>query len=322
MKYSYSVNSQLDSLLFRVPKYISMKGLLILICAVGFISGSWSQVKEFDKLEMLYAQNHYKSVYRRANRLLDIPDYDYSQIPKFYKALSLFQLSQNEYWLARNPKALEEAAQMFREIKKSSDGRKVFEAHIYEVSFLKHDLISWAEDLKRRGKKEEFDNLQAQIEGLFDEIPDIDFQGELAVDDLKDDGDAVSDIYQKERDQIIDYAKKQIGVPYVWAGNSPSGFDCSGFTCYVMKEYGKEIPRRAVDQYESSHKLKEKNVQKGDLIFFDNGGGISHVGMIVSDRGKPLVMIHASSSKGIIITEIEKSDYWLKRISGYGTYVY
>lgn len=299
-----------------------MKTFFLFCCVCGSVMTGWSQVKEFDKLEMLYAQNHYKSVYRKANILLDIPDFDYSQIPKLYKAMSLFQLSQNEYWLIRHPKALDDAAQMFIDIKKSSDGKKVFDAHVYEISFLKNDLISWAEDLRRRGKKEEFEKLQKIMDGLFDEIPDIDFQGEIAASDLDNSEDISNDIYAKEREQIIDYAKKQIGTPYVWAGSSPSGFDCSGFTSYVMKEFGKELPRRAVEQYESCRKLKEKNVQKGDLIFFDNGSGISHVGMIVSEKGKPLVMIHASSSKGVIITEIEKSDYWLKRINGFGTYVY
>lgn len=299
-----------------------MKWLFVLICFIGLSSQGSAQIREFDKLEMLYAQNHYKMVYRKANRLLDIPDFDYSKIPEFYKSLSLFQLSQNEHWLIRHPEALEEAAKLFIDIKKSSDGRKIFDAHIYEVSFLKHDLIAWAADLKRRGKKLEFEHLQKIMHGLFDEIPDIDFQGEVAENDIIESDDSEKDMYFKERNSIIEYAKKQIGVPYSWAGSDPSGFDCSGFTGYIMKEFGKELPRRAVDQFESSRKLKEKNVQKGDLVFFDNGAGISHVGMIVSDKGKPLVMIHASSSKGIIVTEIEKSDYWLSRLSGYGTYVY
>lgn len=299
-----------------------MKAFFTLVCVVGFVSVSWTQVKEFDKLEMLYAQNHYKSVYRKANRLLDIPDFDYSQVPKFYKALSLFQLSQNEYWLIRNPNALDEAARMFREIKTSSDGKKVFDAHVYEISFLKNDLISWAADLKRRGKKEEFTHLQKLMDGLFDEIPTIDNQGQLALSELDKTDKENDDEYFAQRDKIVAYAKKQIGTPYVWSGNSSNGFDCSGFTGYVMKEFGKEIPRRAVDQYESSKKVKEKNVQKGDLVFFDNGSGISHVGLIISDEGSPMVMIHASSSKGVIITDIEKSDYWVKRISGFGTFVY
>ena len=299
-----------------------MKGLILFVFVTFCVSIGSAHIREFDKLEVLYAQNHYKMVYRKANTLLDIPDYDFSQIPKFYKAISLFQLCQNDRWLIRHPNALEDAAKLFKEIKSSSDGKKVFDAHIYEISFLKHDLISWAEDLKRRGQKVEFERLQKVTSSLFEEIPDIDFQGEIAEKDIVDSDDSEKDMYSKERDKIIDYAKKQLGVPYVWAGNDPSGFDCSGFTGYVMKEFGKDIPRRAVDQFETARKLKEKNVQKGDLVFFDNGSGISHVGMIVSDKGKPLVMIHASSSKGIIVTEIEQSDYWLTRLSGFGTYVY
>jgi hypothetical protein len=296
-----------------------MKTLFVFILVVFVGSESWAQVREFDKLEMFYAQGHYKSVYRKANRLLDIPDYDYSQVPTFYKSLALFQLSQNEYWLIHNPKALEEAGLLFRQIKNSSDGKKILEAHVYEIAYLKADLISWAEDLKRRDKKTEFENVQKVMDGLFDGVPNIENQGEIV--DFKGE-ETEEDAYFKERQKIIDYAKKQIGTPYVWAGNSPPGFDCSGFTCYVMKEFGKELPRRAVDQHENSKKIKEKNAQKGDLIFFDNGSGISHVGMIVSEKGKPLVMIHASSSKGVILTELEKSDYWMKRIYGFGTFVY
>jgi cell wall-associated NlpC family hydrolase len=299
-----------------------MKFIVVLIVILESFSAVRAQIPEFDKLEMLYAQNHYKMVYRKANRLLDIPDYDFSQIPKFYKALSLFQLSQNDHWLIRNPNALEDAAKMFNEIKRSSDGKKVFNAHMYEISFLKHDLISWAEDLKRRGQKEDFERLQKAMTGLFDDVPDFEYQTGNTNQFATTNSDAELDMYAKERLEIVEYAKKYIGTPYVWSGNDPNGFDCSGFTSYVMKNFKKDLPRRAVDQYESSHQLKEKNVMMGDLVFFDNGSGISHVGMIISEKGKPLVMIHASSSKGVVITEIEKSDYWLKRLYGFGTYVY
>jgi cell wall-associated NlpC family hydrolase len=299
-----------------------MKFFVGILMVIGFASIAKAQVPEFDKLEMLYAQNHYKMVYRKANRLLDIPDYDWSQIPKFYKALSLFQLSQNEHWLINHPNALDDAADLFREIKKSSDGRKIFNAHMYEISFLKHDLIAWAEDLKRRSQKEEFEHLQKAMAGLFDEIPDLEYPTDNSNEFASTNKDAELDMYAKERLAIVEYAKKYIGTPYVWAGNEPTGFDCSGFTSYVMKNFKKELPRRAVDQYNSSRQLKEKNVMMGDLVFFDNGSGISHVGMIISEKGKPLVMIHASSSKGVVITEIEKSDYWLKRLYGFGTYVY
>ncbi len=295
---------------------------ILILFAFFSISFLRAQVPVFDKLEMLYAQNHYKIVYRKANRLLDVPDYDYSQLPLFYKSLSSFQLSQDEHWLLRHPKALEDASLILKNIKTSKDGQKILSAHIVELSFLKRDLILWSEDLKRRGKKEALNRLNKAIDGLFVDIPDIDFQGEISFDELVDDSGGAGDLYFKEREIVFESAKKQLGVPYVWAGNDPNGFDCSGFTRYVMKESGKELPRRAIDQYESSRKIKPKNVQKGDLVFFDSGSGISHVGLIISEKGKPLVMIHSSSSKGVIITEIEQSDYWLNRIYGFGTFMY
>lgn len=282
-----------------------------------------AQVREFDKLEMLYAQGHYHMVYRKANNLLDKPDFDYSMMPKFYKSLALFQLSQNDYFYKRKPQSLDEAKSLFLEVKNSGDGLKIFNAHIYEVSALKRDLSLWLEDLKRLGKRQAAENVQEVLRGLFDKVPDIEYEGDLKPSDIVVDVDASeSPEVRSKREEIIKLAKKQIGVPYVWAGNDPKGFDCSGFTSYVMKNnYNKEIPRRAVEQYEASKKVKQKNVQQGDLVFFDSGAGINHVGIIVSGKGEPLVMIHASSTKGIVITEIEKTDYWLKRLYGFGTFV-
>jgi len=112
-----------------------------------------------------------------------------------------------------------------------------------------------------------------------------------------------------------------LGVPYVSAGDNPSGFDCSGFTTYVMNNAGVKLPRRAKDQYEAAQKIKERDAQIGDLVFFSNGTEISHVGIIISELGKPKTMIHASSSKGISIVEIDSSNYWKPRVAGYGRFV-
>jgi hypothetical protein len=283
---------------------------------------SLAQVPAFDKLELLYSQGHYKMVYRRSNRLLDKPEYDYSFLPEFYLALSLFKLGQNRKWLIRHPDALTDAERLFRSVKTSSEGYKVLEAHVNEVSSLKRELLSRAGNLKRSGKKAEFDRLYSVVKGLFDDIPNFDLSSPKERDTVDFEEDVLVNAYQTERIQLVDFAKTHLGAPYLWAGNDTSGFDCSGFTCYVMRQGGKELPRRAVDQYEKARKVKDRNAQKGDLVFFDNGSDISHVGMIISDRGKPLVMIHASSSSGVVITEIEHSEYWLKKLKGFGTYLY
>jgi cell wall-associated NlpC family hydrolase len=322
MKRSFSRGTKLKIELMKLNKYIIA---FVFICISKF---SFSQIKQFDKMEMLYDQGHYRMVLVRAQKLLDNPEYDYSMIPTYYKSLALFQLSQRKGFSNRNPNALDDAKELFSSIKNSKDGIKIINAHIHEITALKRDLYAWAEDLKIQGKRQQYDQLKDILDGLFDSIPDIENEGELKSKDLiafkaENDEDKTENLtIRKFRESIVETGKKQIGTPYLSAGTDPNrGFDCSGFTSYVFMQHNKSIPRRAIDQFEGSKKLKQKSVKPGDLIFFDSGAGINHVGMIVSKKGEPLIMIHASSSKGIVITEIEKSSYWNKRIAGFGTYI-
>ncbi len=296
---------------------------LILFATFLFVNFDLSaQIKEFDRLEMLYSQGHYNLVYKKANRILDNPEFDYSQLPKLYKSMAIIQLCQNELYYKKHPDYLEEAKDLFLGVKKSNDGMKIFNAHIYEVSALKKDVSSWLEDLKRKNDKKTFELVQNTLRSLFENVPDIDDKKPLIPFNIEIESDLSESVsIRSQREAIVNLAKIQVGVPYLWAGNEPSGFDCSGFTSYVMKTNNKTIPRRAVEQYEASKKIKQKNVQQGDLVFFDSGSGINHVGIIVSGKGEPLIMIHASSSKGITITDIEKTDYWVKRLYGFGTFI-
>lgn len=83
-------------------------------------------------------------------------------------------------------------------------------------------------------------------------------------------------------------------------GISPeTGFDCSGFTQYVFKKAGVSIPRSSRAQAKAGEKINLADAQTGDLVFFSqNKERISHVGIVLSPKGAPLSMIHASSSKG------------------------
>jgi peptidoglycan DL-endopeptidase CwlO len=295
-----------------------MKTLLLFVCL--FTSSiTFSQVKTFDNLERIYAQKHYKIVKRKASRAMDNPDYDYSMIPTLYKSMSLFQLCKNERWFDRHSNALQEAADLFKKIKQSSDGMRVFNAHIYEISSLKRDLFSWAEDLKRNQNNSIFKELTDILNVLFDDVPNIDLEGEQDPSKFPKEI-ATSSEALKSSSEMTNYAKTFIGTPYLWAGEDPKGFDCSGYTGYVYLKSGITLPRRASEQYDKSKKIKQSEVKVGDLVFFDSGSGISHVGIMLSSGNEPMVMIHSSTSKGIIITEIEKSEYWLKRLSGFGSY--
>jgi hypothetical protein len=279
-----------------------------------FISQSFSQVPQFDKLEQLYDQQHFKVVFRKSNFLLDNPTYDYSQLPIYYKSISSLQLYRDDRWRKNHSAAFDEAIATFETINSTAKGRKLILAHQEELSALKLDLNAWLADLTRRNEKDLAYFFALKITALFNGI-------ELSPKNDSYSWQPPSSELIAKRVSIIEFARKQLGVPYVWAGESPDGFDCSGFTSFVLASENIKVPRRAQDQYDASVKISPEKAQIGDLVFFSNGTEISHVGILINELGKPKTMIHASSSKGISIVEIDSSNYWKPRVAGYGRFV-
>lgn len=100
-------------------------------------------------------------------------------------------------------------------------------------------------------------------------------------------------------------AREQVGVPYVNAGTTPEGFDCSGLMVYVFEKAGVTIPRTSFDEYESGTAVEQAAIQPGDLVFFDTDGpGASHVGIATG----PTTVISATSH-GVMEHQID-DDYW------------
>ena len=81
---------------------------------------------------------------------------------------------------------------------------------------------------------------------------------------------------------VVSYAKRFLGVPYVWGGESSRGFDCSGLVQFTFAHFGVYLPRDSFSQYNVGRPVSEANLLPGDLVFFDSdGGGASHVGIYV-----------------------------------------
>ena len=111
---------------------------------------------------------------------------------------------------------------------------------------------------------------------------------------------------------IIATAKQYIGVPYVWGGSTPSGFDCSGYIQYVFGKHGISLPRTSAQQYTVGTWVSKSDLRPGDLVFYNtSGSGVSHLGIYIGNGQ----FIHASTSRGVMISEMSNS-YWSARYYG------
>ncbi|MEH7084436.1 LysM peptidoglycan-binding domain-containing protein [Neobacillus drentensis] len=105
--------------------------------------------------------------------------------------------------------------------------------------------------------------------------------------------------------KMIDSAKKLIGVPYVWGGSKPSGFDCSGFVYYVANQAGMEIGRYSAEGfYDRTYYVDTPKA--GDIVFFENTykKGISHLGIYLGNNQ----FIHANDD-GVMISNLQSPYY-------------
>ena len=114
---------------------------------------------------------------------------------------------------------------------------------------------------------------------------------------------------------LLAFTLDWLGTPYCYGGSSKKGTDCSGYTSNVYKEiYKKEIPRVSRDIYANSMPIRKYALYEGDLVFFATSGGtkITHVGVYLWDG----YFAHASSSKGVMISNIRQGYYQRTFISG------
>jgi len=119
------------------------------------------------------------------------------------------------------------------------------------------------------------------------------------------------------RQQIASTAIQYRGIPYQSAGKTPeTGFDCSGFTSYVMQQYNIRLSPSTRTQYEQGKVKSIEDAQPGDLIFFRQRpkDPISHVALVVYRDAFTLRVVHSTSSRGVIEEDLMQSGYWKPKI--------
>ena len=116
---------------------------------------------------------------------------------------------------------------------------------------------------------------------------------------------------------VVDYAAQFVGARYAWGGSGPNGFDCSGFTRYVYKQYGLDLPHSSAGQYSTNYGTMISNpadLRPGDIVFFVNTykRGISHVGIYVGGGD----VVQAMSPKlGVGVANLN-GGYWAQHYYG------
>lgn len=114
-------------------------------------------------------------------------------------------------------------------------------------------------------------------------------------------------------DSLVSYAREYIGTPYGYGQSNGKRFDCSGFTSFVFSHYGYTLARSSREQYLEGDSVKRGQWQVGDLVFFAgrNGGQsrVGHVGIVVESNGEQFDFIHASTSRGVIVSHSTERYY-------------
>lgn len=139
---------------------------------------------------------------------------------------------------------------------------------------------------------------------------------EMLGEDVDDFGEF--DVNAALKSDLVGYAKQYLGTRYRRGGKGPNGFDCSGFTSYVFRNFGYVLSPASRMQGVQGEDVDIADVEVGDLMFFSGRAGgntVGHVGMVVDvDRENGTCrFIHASSSQGVVIQQFPDGGYYSRR---------
>ncbi len=195
-------------------------------------------------------------------------------------------------------------------VKLASETECLLESRIEAIKFDHVDITGIKGLTRKRRNQNEPNAVQPVLASYkFQPLPPVpvEFQGEL------------TDAKRAEiRSKITGLAKQYLGRPYIYAAKGPNAFDCSGYTSYVMRQFGILISPGSRYQGTQGRHVELNKAQVGDLLFFSaygKGGVITHVGLIIENTEEGITVIHANGPRhGIMIENVTKSSYWKNKI--------
>lgn len=116
----------------------------------------------------------------------------------------------------------------------------------------------------------------------------------------------------------VEKALDLIGSPYKYGGVSPSGFDCSGLIKFVYQDQGVRLNGGARHIIHEVNPISPSKLTAGDLVFFKVHRNINHVALVVEASRDKIIVIHSTSSKGVIKEDVWSHSYWKEKIHSYG----
>ncbi|MEQ6167206.1 C40 family peptidase [Ekhidna sp. MALMAid0563] len=124
---------------------------------------------------------------------------------------------------------------------------------------------------------------------------------------------------RRKIESVIKTGRSYVGTPYKWGGLSRSGIDCSGLIYQSYKTIGVSLPRTAKAQSKTGNKRGWNGIREGDLVYFKfkkKGSKWYHSGMITYVGKDKILFVHASSSRGVIESNL-LSDYYKKNVKNF-----
>jgi cell wall-associated NlpC family hydrolase len=113
--------------------------------------------------------------------------------------------------------------------------------------------------------------------------------------------------------RVLAVAARYVGIPYLYGGTTPRGFDCSGFTGYVYRQLGVSLPRTANEQLQATKRISRSEARPGDLVFFVSSGRAYHNGIYA---GGNMMYDSPRSGKTLQKREIWSADVVFTRVTG------